>query len=309
MTFQTIKEFALGERIYGNFLVKTISKGNTVQKKEYMDITLGDKTGSIVGKLWDISISAEALETSMIAYATGTVKEWQGQLQLTIDHIEKAQGIQDVSTYIETAPLSGPIMDARVRGYIEKMGKPEIQEIVGHVYEEYRERFLVAPAARGMHHALHGGLAYHTVTMLQTAEKLMEVYDFLDRDLLFAGVILHDIAKVEEMDYDLGAVKDYTRPGYLLGHIVQGTLVIERAAAFCGTPARTKEILQHLVVSHHEKGEWGSPQPPRTPEAIMLHFIDNIDAKMFMVKELLDGKRDGEYTESHRGLRNKLVVY
>lgn len=304
-----VEDLEVGQKAYGDFLVKNIKKGLTTQNKEYLDIELGDKTGTVLGKLWDIAIEAEQVEVGDVVYATGAVTEWQGTQQFKLDYIEKKTGVFDAADFVKTAPYTGSEMNAYVENVIEQMVDTEIQSIVGHIYLKHREEFLVGPAARGMHHAIYGGLAYHTITMLKTADKLLDVYGCLNRDLLFGGIILHDIAKVIEMKSQLGTVTDYTRGGYLLGHIVQGTMMIELAAVELNIDSRTKEILQHMVVSHHDKGEWGSPVSPRVPEAVLLHFIDNIDAKMFMVKELMDGKMDGEYTDYHKGLRQKLVIY
>lgn len=308
-TEKTIGDFQVNERVNGKFLVQNIKKGETVQSKPYLDIELGDKTGAIIGKLWDVTFEAEQLKVGDIANAIGTVTEWQGVKQYKLEYIEKDRSENAVMDYVKSAPYTAARMDAVVEDFISKMTDPEIQSITGYIYNEHRESFLIAPAARSMHHALYGGLAYHTITMLRTAEKLLDVYPFLNSDLLYAGIILHDIAKTEEMVSELGVATDYTIGGNLLGHIVQGTMLIENAAVTLNISKRVKEVLQHLVVSHHEKGEWGSPQPPRTPEAIMLHFIDNIDAKMFMVKELIDGKTDEDYTEYHKGLRQKLFIY
>lgn len=307
--FKKIGEFESGETVYGNYLVKSIKTDFTVKKKLFMDIEIGDKTGSLIAKLWDVTIHAEKLKVGDVVYATGTVNEWQGAFQLKVDHIEKAQNAPDVSEFVPSAPFSSTQMDEMIAVYIDHIGDPEVKDIVVDIYETHREQFLEAPAAFGMHHAIYGGLAYHVVTMLKSAEKLMEVYRFLDKDLMYAGIILHDIAKVLEMEYQDGSASAYTRPGFLLGHIVQGTLLIESAAERTGASVRTKEVLQHLVVSHHDKGEWGSPMPPKMPEAIMIHFIDNIDAKMYMAKELLNGKRDGEYTDYHKGIRTKLLAF
>ena len=307
--FSKVNEFKLGQQIYGLFLVKSKKSGTTTQNKEYLDIELGDKTGSIIGKLWDVTIQAEELEVNDVAYATGKITEYMGVLQLRLDYIEKTKEKTSALDYIIQAPYSSAEMDASIERVIESFVDTEIQSLVGHLYSGHKDEFLASPAARGMHHAIYGGLGYHTVTMLKTGEALLEIYPHLNRDLLLGGIILHDLAKIFEMVSSLGNVIDYSRGGYLLGHIVQGTMMIETAAAELNISQRTKEFLQHMVVSHHEKGEWGSPQPPRVPEAILLHFIDNIDAKMYMVKELIDNVKEGEYTEYHKGLRQKLVIY
>lgn len=307
--FKQVGEFELNEVVYGNFLVKSLKTDKTVGGKTFMDIELGDKTGSLIGKLWDVTYTAEQLVVGDIAYATGKVTEWNGSYQLKIDYVEKAKNGPDISEFVPAAPFTPDELDVMVFSYIQRIEDGEIKDITRYLYNAHKDDFLVAPAAWGMHHAIYSGLAFHVVTMLQSAEKLMDVYTFLNKDLLYAGIILHDLAKVLETEFEHGNVTDYSRPGFLLGHIVQGTMLIEKAAILCETSDRTKEILQHMVVSHHDKPEWGSPVAPKLPEAMMLHFIDNIDAKMYMAKELVEGKMNGEYTEYHKGIRSKLISY
>lgn len=304
-----VNEFAVNQKAHGHFMVKSLKTGVSAKSKKFMDIELGDKTGMVLAKLWEISYQAESLSVGDIVYATGTVTEWQGSKQLKLDYIEKTKVEAEISEFIETVSMSTDSMLATMTNFISSIDDEEIRELVEHIYRKREPEFMEAPAARSMHHALYGGLAYHTVTMLQSAKQLWSVYPFLNRDLLYAGVILHDIAKLTEMEYANGTASGYSRSGNLIGHIVQGAMWVEEAAARLGTSERTKEALQHMILSHHEKGEWGSPKPPMMPEAMMLHFIDNIDAKMYMAKELKDNKGEGDFTDYHYGLKNKLFIF
>lgn len=143
--------------------------------------------------------------------------------------------------------------------------------------------------------------------MLQLAEKVNEIYTFLNKDLLFGGIILHDIAKLEEMtSNELGIVSDYTVEGNLLGHIVQGVIIVEKVGKEVNLDKEESMLLQHIILSHHYKGEWGSPKSPQIPEAEVIHHLDVIDANMFDMKLALDNKEPGEMTEKIWTLNRKL---
>lgn len=143
-----------------------------------------------------------------------------------------------------------------------------------------------------------GGLLYHTLRMLLSGEKLGEVYNFLNMDYVYAGVILHDICKILEMDSDqYGVVSDYTMEGKLLGHIIQGIKEIEIEGEKIGIDREKSVVLQHMVLSHHYEPEFGSPKKPMTPEAELLHFLDIIDARMFDFEHALEGIEPGGFTD------------
>lgn len=300
-----IKDFKANERVYTNALVKSATKGMAKNNKPFLDIELSTKAGQITAKVWDVSEDVvETIVANKVVYATGIVSEWNGNLQLKVEYIEPIPNAK-ISDFVKTAPIPTDVMMDRIKWYALKIQDEEIQKVVTTLLADHEESFQVYPAARGMHHAIHSGLAYHTVTMLEVSEKMCDVYSFLNRDLMYAGVILHDLAKVLEMEAENGSVSGFTRPGTLLGHIVQSVLLIGETGKLLNVDAEKIEVLQHLVASHHGKGEWGSPQPPKMAEALMLHHIDNIDAKMYMVKDAMDqagGK--GTFTEKIRGLEN-----
>ena len=208
--------------------------------------------------------------------------------------LEKRQSL--MTQFYEYAPL--PINEIKeiVEGYLGKIENKIIKDIVMHLYVKRKKEFYLYPAATKLHHAYISGLSYHTSTMLKLTEGFKEIYPFLNSDLLIAGVFLHDICKVKELSNYAGP--EYTKEGKLLGHITMGVKAIELTAKSLGyTETEEVLLLQHMVLSHHYYGNYGSPKKPNTPEALILHFIDNIDSKMTALSDALDTVLPGDFTQ------------
>ena len=183
------------------------------------------------------------------------------------------------------------------------MKNPNIQRITRHLLRKHHEQFLEYPAATRNHHEFVSGLGYHVVSMLDLAKAISDLYPSLDRDLLYAGVILHDLGKIVELSGPVAA--SYTVEGNLLGHITIMVNEIGKAADELGIDGEEVVILKHLVLSHHGKLEWGSPKQPMIKEAEILHMIDNIDAKMNMLDRALKRVKPGEFSERVFPLDNR----
>ncbi len=297
----SISELKAGEKAEGFYLIKGFEVKKTTNGKQYIDIDLVDKTGEINAKIWEYSADKEELVArSSIVKVRGEVLEWNGSKQLKINKI-RAKIPTDtikISELIPSAPIEQEEMLGAVKSYIKKIKDHEIKLLVEKVIAKYKNKLLYYPAAKKNHHSYMGGLLYHTLRMLQSGEKLGEVYDFLKMDYVYAGVILHDICKILEMDSDeYGVVSDYTMEGKLLGHIVQGIKEIEIEGEKMGLDREKSIILQHMVLSHHYEPEFGSPKKPMTPEAELLHFLDIIDARMFDFEHALQGVEPGKFTD------------
>jgi 3'-5' exoribonuclease len=169
------------------------------------------------------------------------------------------------------------------------------------LYHKYEQAFYLYPAATKFHHAYIGGLSYHTSTMMKLIDGFMDVYPFLNLDFLIAGVFLHDICKVKELSNYAGP--EYTKEGKMIGHINMGVKEIALTAEKLGYLGSEEELmLEHIVLSHHYYGNYGSPKKPMLPEALILHFIDNIDSKMTVLQEAFQSTEPGEFTQSIRVL-------
>ncbi len=202
-----------------------------------------------------------------------------------------------MSVFYVYSPVDSNETKRIIESYLAKIKNKVIKDIVDDIYTNYSKEFYLYPAATKFHHAYIGGLSYHTSTMMKLTDGFMNVYPFLNEDLLIAGVFLHDICKTTEFSNYAGP--EYTKEGKLLGHITMGVKLIEGVAIKLGYE-KTEEVLllEHMVLSHHYYGNYGSPKKTNTPEALILHFIDNIDSKMTVLKETLDDTLAGEFTQS-----------
>lgn len=300
-TNKTVSELKPGEKADGFYLIKNFDVKKTTNGKQYIDIDLVDKTGEINAKLWDYTKDKEKLiQDNPIVKVRGEVLEWNGTRQFKVNNIrpKKADDNVHLAELIPSAPIELDEMLNSVKSYVKKINDIQIRALVDNILKKYENKLYYYPAAKKNHHSYRGGLLYHNLRMLQSGEKLCQVYDFLDTDYVYAGVILHDICKILEMDSDeYGVVSDYTMEGKLLGHIIQGIKEIEIEGQKTGIDREKSVILQHMVLSHHFEPEFGSPKKPMTPEAELLHFLDIMDARMFDFEHSLETIEPGQFTD------------
>ncbi|HCS75951.1 MAG TPA: CMP-binding protein, partial [Clostridiales bacterium] len=261
------------------------------------------------GKIWDTEmVSNIDMEDGLLVKIKGLVNEWQGQQQVKVERIRKVNAADKVriEDFIPSAPYSSEIMLADIRSYANRIQDREIQQITSILLDENNEKLKHYPAAMKNHHSIRGGLLYHITTMLKMAERVLEVYNHLNSDLLYAGVILHDLAKIQEMDAnDLGVVSAYTTEGMLLGHIIQGIKDIERVGSQINADREIIVLLQHMLLSHHYEPEFGSPKRPMIPEGEILHYLDMIDARMYDMQKALEPIKPGEFSDKVWLLNNR----
>ncbi|WP_144526906.1 3'-5' exoribonuclease YhaM [Peribacillus simplex] len=301
-----IIHYGIGEVVDIYMYIKTSTKAVASNGKPFLTLILCDKTGEIEAKLWDVS---EADEKTYSAEATvkvqGEVQNYRGRSQLKIRNIRITSDIDGVmkADLIQTAPISQEEMMETITQFIFEMRNPNIQRVTRHLIKKYQNEFLTFPAATKNHHEYMSGLAYHVVSMLGLAKAISTLYPSLNKDLLYAGVILHDLGKVHELSGPVSTV--YTVEGNLLGHITIMVNEVGKAAEELGIEAEEVMILKHLILSHHGKAEWGSPKPPMVREAEVLHYIDNMDAKINMMDRALEKVKPGEFTERVFALDNR----
>jgi 3'-5' exoribonuclease len=299
-------EHEVGEQAELFLLVKNSTKGIASNGKPFLTLILQDRTGDIEAKLWDVSDQDEQnYKAETIVKVSGELHNYRGRLQLKIRQLRPAspQDGMKISDFLETAPVSQDEMMGKITQYIFDMKNPNIQRITRHLLKKYSQEFLVYPAATKNHHEFVSGLAYHVISMLDLAKVISGLYPSLDRDLLYSGVILHDLGKVTELSGPISTA--YTTEGNLLGHITIMVNEIGKAAEELGVKGEEVVVLQHLVLSHHGKMEWGSAKPPMIKEAEILHYIDNLDAKMNMMDRALRHVKPGEFTERVFALDNR----
>ncbi|HHV95359.1 MAG TPA: HD domain-containing protein [Clostridiaceae bacterium] len=306
-----INEMRVGDSIQCFFLIKAVDCKLSNNNKKYLDFTLVDKTGEINAKLWDCSPEDEAnYVINKFIKVKGTVIEWQGNLQIRIDKIrlvKEEDGIK-IEDYIPSAPYSGEYLFNEVMKYIDRIKNEDLYQIVTYLVEMKKAKLLIYPAAMKNHHSIRSGLLYHIVRMLYAGDKLSDIYNIVNKELLFAGIILHDIAKIEEYDAnELGIVSDYNAEGQLLGHIIQGITMIDNAANYLGIDSEIAMLLKHMILTHHYEPEYGSPKKPMIPEAEMLHYLDVLDARMYDMEKALSRVEPAGFSERIWSLDNRKI--
>jgi len=304
-----IENFEVGKITQGFFMIKSSNVRMTTSNSQYMDLIVSDKSGEVNAKWWEYKKElGDSFSVGKLVKIRGMVTEWQGRLQLRIDRIRLVtpQDNVDPQDFVHTAPFKPEDMMGRILQYVIKIKNRDIKEIVSRALNEKKEKLMHYPAAMKNHHSIRSGLLYHILTMLKLAERICEVYPHLDKDLLYGGVILHDLEKINEMDSnDLGIVSGYTMEGMLLGHIVQGIKMVERIGKQVNADPEIVILLQHMLLAHHYEPEFGSPKRPMIPEGEILHYLDVIDARMYDMQNELDDIQKGEFTDRIWVLHNR----
>ncbi|WP_422657736.1 3'-5' exoribonuclease YhaM family protein [Paenibacillus sp. EC2-1] len=310
-----INKLNVQDEFVGFYLLKELNlrQTNSTPPKDYFDIVLSDSSGQISAKYWDVTIQdKETFLPMQLVKIQGFVHSYRDQAQVKISKMRKAKDEDGVSLtdFVRSAPIRPVDLLHTIKLTMNDITDPQIRLIVQHCVSKVEEKLMHYPAAKTFHHAYFAGLAYHIVRMLELGDFLCKQRPFLNPDLLKAGIILHDIAKPEEMIAQMGIVTDYSNHGKLIGHIVLANNWIVEAAIQNDISLDSELILglQHLVLSHHNLGEWGSPVQPQTAEAVALHYIDTMDAKLQMVEDALDTTAETEtWTPMIRGLDNKAI--
>ncbi|MBV5319206.1 MAG: HD domain-containing protein [Desulfobulbaceae bacterium] len=284
-----VGQLIAGQQLHDIFLVSRKTLAETKTGKPYLALGLMDKTGEIEARLWENAhqFAAQAEEGSFVL-VQAIAKPFRDQLQLGISSLQRvAEDTVQLGDYMPTSARPPAEMAAELDAVIAGIGNPAIQALIQAIFQgETLARFQRAPAAKKMHHAYIGGLIEHTLSIVGMAEKTAAHYPLLDRDLLIAGALLHDIAKIEEFDFARPPF-GYTDRGRLVGHLVLGVEMVRKAAESVAELTTDQvDQLMHIILSHHGQFAYGSPVLPMTPEAILLHHLDDMDAKMNFMEGL-----------------------
>jgi 3'-5' exoribonuclease len=279
-----LANFDEGKLFDGFFLVLLKQQRTTKSNKPYLNLILGDKTGQLEGRIWEPSDPriAKEFERGDIVKARGSASRFDDRLQMKIDQLRLAQpGEADKADLLPSTTYDVADLWRQLLSFVASFTNPDLKLLVTTLLDDpaFAAAYREAPAAKQLHHAWLGGLLEHVVSLLTLADRVAAHYPLLDRDLLLTGVILHDIGKLRELSWEIGF--EYTVEGMLLGHIQIGTALAERTIdSLPGFPPRLKLLVLHMILSHHGKLEFGSPKLPMIPEALVLSFLDDLDAKM-----------------------------
>lgn len=316
MTRRYVNQLANSDAVDQVFLVADKQLRANRQGNLYLHLELRDKTGSVGARLWNASEAlASRFDPGDYLHARGKVQVFQGALQIILAHIEVIDPLRvDPVEYLPRSASDAGKLLAQLRETLMGMSNPFLRALVECflIDDDFVAKFSRAPAGIKNHHAYQAGLLEHVVTMLEVAVRIADLYEEIDRDLLLTGIFLHDIGKVDELSYDRAFT--YTDEGQLVGHLVMGVCMLREKAKLTADltgepfPEELRLRLEHMIVSHHGSYEFGSPKLPMTPEAIALHHIDNLDAKIHtFTREIRDDPaRESRWTPYHQGLGRRL---
>ena len=293
----------------GFCIVKTADKKVNVKGVPYCDFTLSDKSGEVNAKLWDYKedVHGEYAAGDFVK-VRGTLSKYNGVDQFRIDRIRlvREEDNVDITQYVPSAEYAGKDMLAQICTYIDKIGDEEVKALTSAIIKDNEEKLLFWPAAFKLHHAIRGGLLYHTLSVLKLCDAVSRLYPAVDKDILFAGAILHDICKIDEFDVNnIGMVKSYSTKGELLGHLVMGAMEIAAKAKELGTSEEKAVLLEHMAISHHGDPEFGAAVRPMTLEAEILNQLDTLDATVYEISAAVSAVGDGEFTQRQWALDNR----
>lgn len=310
-----ICDLKVKEEIVDFFMAKSVAVKSGSNGRNYLDITLGDTTGEVSAKKWNITATEEdkfaLFKEGDIVKVKALVKEWNGSKQMDISLIRLAEESDnvDMGEFIKCAPIPSEDMYDYMISTVMGFEDEQLKSLCMKVLEENKEKLLYWPAASKNHHAEYGGLLYHMKRMVDNGKAMATVYgNLLDKDLLLCGVILHDMEKINEIDSDQNGISTgYSFEGQMLGHIIQGVKSIEKNCNELGIDEEKKIMLEHMILSHHYEPEYGSPKKPLFPEAELLHYLDIIDARMYDMEEALRNVEPGEFSERVWTLDNRRI--
>jgi 3'-5' exoribonuclease len=272
------------QSLESHYLVLSRQQRTTRTAKPYLSLILGDNSGQIEARVWDPTDSriAQDFGKGDVIKVRAAVSKFEGVLQLKIERLRKLTGTEfDRADLLPATTCDVGELWRKLEAAVASFTDPDLQRLVTAVMADsaVREAFIEAPAAKQLHHAWLGGLLEHVVSLIGLADRVVPHYPMLMRDLILTGVILHDIGKIHELSWQTGF--EYTLEGQLLGHIQIGAAMVERTIdSLPDFPPRLKTLVLHVILSHHGKLEFGSPKLPMIPEALMLNFLDDMDAKM-----------------------------
>ena len=307
MVQQKVCDLVKDQRFEGFLLVRSADQRTGGNGAKYLDLNLADRTGEVNAKVWDGNVPLPA-PGSIVKVRGGTL-EYNGRLQLRVERIRAMADSDDVDISLLTpcAPETPEEMLRQINETVAAFKSEPIRLITQEMLRRFDQKLQYYPAAQRIHHAERSGLLHHTTGMLRTAKVILDVYPWLNSDLLYAGVILHDLCKTEEMDSDqMGVVRDYSKEGLLLGHLVLGVTRIQEAANDLGITGEPVVLLQHMMLSHHGEAEFGSPRKPMFPEAEVLHWVDLLDARMNEMQTALGKLKPGVFSEKIWSLDRRL---
>lgn len=316
MNHQYIKDFMYGTTVASCYILQDFRVGTTKNDTKYLSATLKDNSGTISAKLWSYCDSVNANDVGKIVFVEGSVDIYQNNPQIVLSGIrsitlDDMEGLDDLSALVPMAPIDVDDEMHSISWTIYSMTDEDYKAICKEMISRYEKEFRVFPAAKSVHHSFRSGLLMHTTNMLILAEYVADIYKaHVNRDLLLAGVLLHDIGKIKEFTVsELGLVTDYSIEGKLMGHAIICAEEITEIADELGTPEEKVRLLKHLILSHHGKPEHGAAVVPVCLEAELLSCIDMLDSRVEIYSEATANLSTGEFSPRIYALEKQVLKH
>ena len=295
--------------VEGYCLIKSVDKKTSSKGDVYLDFTLADATDEINAKLWNYNEAFHGeYSANKIVKVRGTVSVYNGTNQLRIEKIRYATENDNVKAedFVKTASYDSSDMFNALKTIVDSFSNKELALLVGEILDNNKEKLLYWPAAFKLHHAIRGGLLMHTLSIVRLCQSVCEIYPFVNKDLLLSGAILHDIAKLTEFQVEeTGIASGYTVKGNLIGHLVEGAITVRETAKRLGVSEEISNLVEHILISHHGEPEFGAATRPMFIEAEILSELDMLDARIFEMKEAVEGVDVGEFTNRLWSMDNR----
>ncbi len=301
-----VKDIKEKDRVFDSFIVTKKDTGVSKSGKPYLNLRLMDSTGQVEARVWeDAGEISKRFEADDVVRVKGFAVSYQGRLQINVSDVEPVPETEySIADFLPSSKRDPVEMMKELEGIISGLQDRYIKALLEAVFADpdVRKRFMHAPAAKAMHHPYIGGLLEHVLSMCGLAEGVSKHYardTDVNKDLLVAGAILHDIGKIYELEYTRAF--GYTDEGKLVGHITLGVeLIDDKIKEVPGFPDESAMLLKHMLLSHHGRLEFGSPKRPKILEAVILYYLDDLDAKVAALRTLLEGEEEGGWTGYQR---------
>ncbi|MDD7282168.1 3'-5' exoribonuclease YhaM family protein [Floccifex sp.] len=303
-----IKDIVAEGKVSLPCLISRCDKAKTVKGTPYLSLTLEDASGVLDAKFWNLTDEqVESYKVGMIVQAVGDIIIHKNAIQLKVRTLKELEN-EKITDYVRQAPMSVEQMKEEIDGYVSQIKNEDLFLITQTILENVEDEYYSYSAAKKNHHNYVGGLAFHSLSMVRLSLRICELYPYLDADLLISACLLHDIGKIEE--FSSPVLPEYTAKGNLIGHISIFASYLDRISYELGLQDKESILLlKHMILSHHGKNEYGSPVLPMIPEAEVLSMVDNLDSRLFMMKQSIDATQPGEFGPRIFALENRMIYH
>lgn len=297
MKTEWIKNLKDGDHVHDEFIIASVNKCASDKGKAYLNVVLQDKTGSMNAKKWDVSErDLSLIIPGKVLEVEGEINSYKGILQFKILTVyETNQELVDISNFKKVSPIPLDVMKAKLDNYLHSFKDKDVELITNTVINHFYDKYITYPAAVRIHHEFGSGILHHSLAMADLADAVAKLYPNVDRDLLVAGALMHDIGKT--IEYKDLPVPEQTVEGKLIGHISIMYAEFKNIVDKLNIKSEVPLLLEHMILSHHGKLEYGSPVLPSTKEAMLLSMIDLLDSQLMVVEKALNDTKPGEFTE------------